>query len=157
MDFVIEKATELGVFAIAPFTSEFSVPRLDENKIAARTARWNKIAFAAVKQCGRTRAPDILPLRDLRSLMAGDWSQTLKLFFWERERAQSLRTVRERTSAPKAVLIVVGPEGGFSEAEAVAAKEHGFERVHVGPRTLRAETAAVSALSLVQFLWGDGS
>lgn len=157
MDFVVEKATELGAHAIAPFACEFSVPRLDEKKAAARMARWTKIALAAVKQCGRTRAPEILPLRDLQALIAADWNETLKLLFWERERAQSLRAVREKSAGTKAVLILIGPEGGFSDAEARAAGTHGFERVHLGPRTLRAETAAVTALGLVQFLWGDGS
>ena len=157
MDFVVEKATELGAHAIAPFSSEFSVPRLDQRKIEARTERWSKIALSAVKQSGRTRAPDILPVRDFQSLAAADWSDTLKLFFWERERAQSLQAVRQRSDQTGAVLVVIGPEGGFSESEADAARTHGFETVHLGPRILRAETAAVTALSLVQFLWGDGS
>jgi 16S rRNA (uracil1498-N3)-methyltransferase len=155
MDFVVEKATELGAHAIVPFTSEFSVPKLDERKFAARAARWEKIALAAVKQCGRTRLPEVLPLRDFEALVSGDWGQSLKLFFWEKEDTQSLRAAREKHGEAKAVLLVVGPEGGFSAAEAALARAHGFEPVHLGPRILRAETAAVAALSLVQSLWGD--
>jgi 16S rRNA (uracil1498-N3)-methyltransferase len=156
MDFVVEKATELGAHAIVPFTSEFSVPKLDERKIATRAARWEKIALAAVKQCGRTRLPEVLPLCHFEALVSGDWDHALKLFFWEKESAQSLRTAREKRGDAKAVLLVVGPEGGFSAAEAALAQAHGFESVHLGPRILRAETAAIAALSLVQFLWGDG-
>jgi 16S rRNA (uracil1498-N3)-methyltransferase len=155
MDFVVEKATELGAQAIVPFTSEFSVPKLDERKITSRTTRWEKIALAAVKQCGRTRLPEVLPLRDFAALVSGDWDGALKLFFWEKESAQSLRAAREKRGEAKAVLLVVGPEGGFSAPEAALAQAHGFESVHLGPRILRAETAAIAALSLVQFLWGD--
>lgn len=155
MDFVVEKATELGAHAIVPFVSAFSVPKLDEKKISTRMARWQKIALAAAKQCGRTRLPELLPLRDFASLASGDWGAAVKLFFWEKERRQSLRAAREKSGAAGAVLLVVGPEGGFSEAEAALALAHGFALVHLGPRILRAETAAVTALSLVQFLWGD--
>lgn len=155
MDFVVEKATELGAHAIAPFSSAFSVPKLDEKKIAARTARWKKITLAAAKQCGRTRLPELLPLRDFAALAGADWGEALKLFFWEKEGRQSLGAAREKRGAVSAVLLVVGPEGGFSAAEAALAQAHGFESVHLGPRVLRAETAAVAALSLAQFLWGD--
>jgi 16S rRNA (uracil1498-N3)-methyltransferase len=156
MDFVVEKATELGAQAIVPCSSEYSVPKLDERKITSRTTRWEKIALAAVKQCGRTRLPEVLPLCHFEALVSGDWDYALKLFFWEKESARSLRTAREKRGDAKAVLLVVGPEGGFSAAEAALAQAHGFESVRLGPRILRAETAAIAALSLVQFLWGDG-
>lgn len=157
MDFVVEKATELGVHTIVPFRSAYSVPQWDENKIAGRITRWNKIALSAVKQCGRTRMPEILPLRDFDALVGADWPDALKLFFWEKETGQSLHTVQRQWRETKAVILAVGPEGGFSESEAVLARAHGFASVHLGRRILRAETAAVTALSLVQFLWGDGS
>ena len=153
----MEKATELGAHVIVPVLSEFSVPNWPERKIAARTARWNKIALSAVKQCGRTRLPEILPLRDFPAFVSDDWSDALKLFFYEKESAQSLRDVREKRAEPKTVVLAVGAEGGFSKPEAMLADTHGFEPVHLGPRILRAETAAITALSLVQFLWGDGA
>jgi 16S rRNA (uracil1498-N3)-methyltransferase len=155
MDFVVEKATELGVHALIPFASAFSVPHLDEKKITARIARWQKIALAAVKQCGRTRLPEILALRDFQAVVRADWHDALKLFFWEKEGGQSLRAVWEKHRAAKAVVLLIGPEGGFSQSEAALAQAHDFDSVHLGPRILRAETAAVTALSLVQFLWGD--
>lgn len=155
MDFVVEKATELGVQAIVPFTSAFSVPKLYDQKIAARTERWRKIALSAIKQCGRTRVPEILPLIEFQALVSGEWPATLKLFFWEKEQRQSLDQAHATHSNAGSLLLAVGPEGGFTAQEAQLAQSHGFEPVKLGPRVLRAETAAVAALSLVQFLWGD--
>jgi 16S rRNA (uracil1498-N3)-methyltransferase len=79
----------------------------------------------------------------------------LKLFFWEKEGQQTLKQVHDSQPDARAVLLVIGPEGGFSVEEADLAQRHGFRSVQLGPRILRAETAAVTALSLVQFLWGD--
>jgi 16S rRNA (uracil1498-N3)-methyltransferase len=153
IDWVVEKATELGVHQIVPFSSSFAVPRLDEKKIAARTARWEKIALSAVKQCGRTSPPEILPLCAFDALL--DRPQTLKLLFWEKEQYQSLYDAHDKHADAKSVLLAVGPEGGFSAQEAQAAAARGFETIGLGRRTLRAETAAVVAVGLVQFLWGD--
>jgi 16S rRNA (uracil1498-N3)-methyltransferase len=155
MDFVVEKATELGVRAILPFTSSFTVPKLDDKKIAKRTERWRKIALSAVKQCGRTHAPEILPLCEFRQMIDGADAHQLKLLFWEKETAQSLRQVHVSNADAAAILIVIGPEGGLSRAEAEVAQARDFHSVHLGRRILRAETAAITALSLVQFLWGD--
>ena len=155
IDWVVEKATELGAHEIVPFTSTFAVPRLDEKKIAARSARWEKIALSAVKQCGRTQPPEISPLCAFDALVGGAWPETLKLFFWEKESKRSLYEIHAKQATAKSVLLAVGPEGGFAAQEVEAAQAHGFETVGLGRRTLRAETAAVTALALVQFLWGD--
>ena len=155
LDFVIEKATELGVNTIAPFSSAYAVPRLDERKIAARQSRWEKIALSAVKQSGRTVVPEVLPVRPFADLVRETRPEAVKLFFWEKEPEQSLRRLRESRGGVSAVLLLIGPEGGFSPDEAELAQAHGFESVWLGRRILRAETAALTALSLVQFLWGD--
>jgi 16S rRNA (uracil1498-N3)-methyltransferase len=155
MDFVVEKATELGVAMILPFTSSFTVPKLDDKKIAKRTERWRKIAVSAAKQCGRNHVPDILSLCSFGQLIKGIAGNQLRLLFWEKETAQSLRQVHGTNPTARAILIAVGPEGGLSDAEAALATTSGFQTVHLGRRILRAETAAISALSLVQFLWGD--
>jgi len=155
MDFVVEKATELGAAKILPFTSNFTVPKLDDKKIATRTERWRKIALSAAKQCGRGHMPEILPLCEFGQVVDNAGAHQLKLLFWEKETAQSLRQVHESNADLSAILIVIGPEGGFSGAEAELAQARDFHRVHLGRRILRAETAAVTALSLVQFLWGD--
>jgi 16S rRNA (uracil1498-N3)-methyltransferase len=155
IDSVIEKATELGVHQIVPFSSSFTVPRLDERKIAARTARWEKIALSAVKQCGRTRRPEISSLCAFDALLDSTRPETLKLIFWEKEQHQSLYDAHDKHADADSVLLVIGSEGGFSAQEAQAASAHGFETIGLGRRTLRAETAAIVALGLVQFLWGD--
>jgi len=155
LDFVVEKATELGAQKIIPFVSNYSVPKLDAQKISKRTERWQKIAVSAAKQCGRTRVPEIAPLCDYQKFVDQPWPETLKLIFWEKETHQSLHQAYEKTRDAKAVLLAIGPEGGFTIAEAEAAKARGFETVWIGRRILRADTAAVTALTLVQFLWGD--
>lgn len=155
MDFVIEKATELGVASIMPFTSSFTVPKLDDKKIANRTERWQKIALSAAKQCGRTQMPVIMPLCEFTQMVDGAGSGQLKLLFWEKETARSLRQIHEAHAHATAILIAIGAEGGLSSAEVQLANARGFHSVHLGRRILRAETAAVTALSLVQFLWGD--
>ena len=155
MDFVVEKATELGVASILPFTSSFAVPKLDAKKIISRTERWQKIALSAAKQCGRTQIPEIMPLCEFTQMVEGADSRQLKLLFWEKETARSLRQVHQANANATAILAAVGPEGGLSSAEAQLATARGFHSVHLGRRILRAETAAVTILSLVQFLWGD--
>jgi len=155
MDFIVEKATELGVQTMIPFVSSYSIPRLDERKTVKRSERWQKIALSAVKQCGRTRMPEISPVFEYRRLVDDAPPQTLKLIFWEKEHQRSLYQIREQRGDVEAVLIVIGPEGGFTAEEAQMAQRQGFEPVELGRRILRAETAAVTAIALVQFLWGD--
>ncbi|MSP40132.1 MAG: 16S rRNA (uracil(1498)-N(3))-methyltransferase [Deltaproteobacteria bacterium] len=155
LDFVVEKATELGVQKIVPFASAFAVPKLDARKIAARTERWQKIALSATKQCGRTRVPEVEPLCSLPELLARSELAALKLFFWEKESERSLRHLHGQFPSAQTMLLTIGPEGGFSADEVELARRCGFEIAHLGRRILRAETAALTALSLVQFLWGD--
>lgn len=155
MDLVVEKATELGVQAFLPFVSSYTVPKLNDRKIETRTGRWQRIAMSAVKQCGRTVVPKILALCELREIVRQPWNDTLKLLFWEREEHLTLKQVYETERDARSILLVIGPEGGFSSEEADDARQHGFESVQLGRRILRAETAAVAALTVVQFLWGD--
>jgi 16S rRNA (uracil1498-N3)-methyltransferase len=145
MDYVVEKATELGVHNIAPFTSRYTVPKFDERKAVQRAERWRKIALSAAKQCGRT----VLPVITERAPGA------VKLLFWEKEAERTLKQIHAKEPQVTSVFVVIGPEGGFSDEEARAANDQGFLKVHLGRRILRAETAAVAAVSLVQYLWGD--
>ena len=154
-DFVVEKATELGVQALVPFVSSYTVPKLNDRKIEARTERWQRIALSATKQCGRTLVPKILTLCEFRELVRRPWTDTLKLLFWEREGQLTLKQVYETDRDARAILLVIGPEGGFSSEEAGKAQQHGFKSVQLGRRILRSETAALASLSVVQFLWGD--
>lgn len=154
MDFVVEKATELGVHAIVPFVSTYTVPKLDQRKVEKRGERWQRIGLAAAKQCGRTRIPEILPLSDFEDLVR-QTSGSLNLLFWEKEAGQTLKQIHATDPDARSILLVIGAEGGFSDQEAGLAQRHGFKPIRLGRRILRAETAAVAATSLVQFLWGD--
>jgi len=154
MDFVVEKATELGVQAIVPFVSTYTVPKLDDRKIAQRGQRWQKITLAAAKQCGRARLPEIFPLCDFAA-MVGLTNDPVKLLFWEKETRQTLRQVHTVEPLARSIFLAVGAEGGFSEPEADLAQKQGFKPIHLGRRILRAETAALTGAALVQFLWGD--
>ena len=132
MDFIVQKATELGVACIRPVLSQNVVVRYDEKKARARVERWQKIAAEAAKQCGRTRIPEVMPIVPLRAAMEGQGAAeyALRLFFYEME---------ER----------------FDEAEAQLAVAHGFSAVTLGRRILRVDTAAIVALALVQYEKGD--
>jgi len=154
-DFVIEKATELGVQTLVPFTSTYTVPKLNDRKIETRTERWQRIALSAAKQSGRTLVPKVLTLCEFGDLMKQPETDTLKLLCWEREGQLTLRQVYDTERNVRAILLVIGPEGGFSFTEADNAQQAGFTSVQLGRRILRSETAAVVALSIVQFLWGD--
>jgi 16S rRNA (uracil1498-N3)-methyltransferase len=155
LDWVIEKATELGVTTIIPFSSNYTVPKLDGDKIQKRSERWRKIAVSAAKQCGRSRIPEVRSLCSFENFVRESWPETLKLIFWENETEQSLRELFQKCRETKSVLLAIGPEGGFSKREVELASAQGFQSVHMGRRILRAETAAIAALAVVQFLWGD--
>ncbi|HJZ84760.1 MAG TPA: 16S rRNA (uracil(1498)-N(3))-methyltransferase [Polyangia bacterium] len=154
MDFIVQKATELGVARIVPVLTERSVIRPGERtRVAARQARWNKIAREAARQCGRADVPAIAPVCPLGAALAAAPTGALRLLFWEQARAVKLRDLLPK-APPAQVVIAVGPEGGFSAAEAAAAQALGFVAVGLGSRTLRAETAALAALAVVGYALG---
>lgn len=155
MDWVVEKATELGVRAIVPFFSSYTIPRLDTKKFALRCARWEKIALNAAKQSGRTRIPEMQGLSGFGELVRWPWPCDLKLLFWEGEHGGTIQRVREERRHLDSILLVIGPEGGFTSEEVTQASDQGFLTIRLGERILRTETAALGALSIVQFLWGD--
>jgi 16S rRNA (uracil1498-N3)-methyltransferase len=155
MDWIIEKATELGVGRILPFVSLFSVPRYSSDKASARMARWSRIAVSAAKQSGRTRVPEICDLVSFEELVRHSPASDLKLIFWERAESSALHELKDRKAPLRSVLLAIGPEGGFSDEEAALASSEGFQSVRLGARILRTETAAVAAVSIVQFLHGD--
>jgi 16S rRNA (uracil1498-N3)-methyltransferase len=155
MDWVVEKAAELGARAIVPLVSMYTVPHLDERKIGKRHARWAKIALSATKQSGRTQTPEILPLMNFEDFVMRDWAGALKLLFWEGELSQGILGIKNDLPEAHSVVVCVGPEGGFAEKEVLEAQRCGFRTVHLGRRMLRTETAAMAALTVVQLLWGD--
>ncbi len=114
MDWVVEKATELGVRSIVPFFSSYTVPRLDRKKIERRGARWKKIALSAAKQSGRTKILEIQMLGDFGDLIRRPWPCELKLLFLEGESTRSIKKSREERKHLDSILLVIGPEGGFT-------------------------------------------
>jgi 16S rRNA (uracil1498-N3)-methyltransferase len=145
MDLVVEKATELGVRRVAPVLARHAVGQ------GVRVERWRRIAVAAAKQCGRTEVPAVDAPVPLGDLVRWPWPG-LRLLAWEGERDVPLAALPATAAA---VVVVVGPEGGFTEAEVADARAHGFTTVTLAPRVLRAETAAIAATALCQHRWGD--
>jgi 16S rRNA (uracil1498-N3)-methyltransferase len=148
MDLVIEKATELGVRRIAPVVSRYAIA---QGAPPDRVARWRRIALAAAKQSGRTSVPIVDAACPLADLVRGAWAG-LRLIAWEGERECLLGALPPPAGA---VVVLVGPEGGFAEDEVAAARAQGFTTISLAPRILRAETAALTAAALCQHRWGD--
>jgi 16S rRNA (uracil1498-N3)-methyltransferase len=150
MDTVIQKATELGVTRIQPVLTERSVVRLDEHRAGRKQEHWRRVAVAAAEQCGRSRVPEVDEPRQLEE--AVPQSTGLATRFLLDPDGASLRALGP-PSSPAGLL--VGPEGGLTEAERRLASDFGFTAVRLGPRILRTETAPLAALALLQYLAGD--
>ena len=154
MDYLIQKATELGVKEIIPFFSSRSVPLLEKSKKLKRHHRWEKIAIEASKQCGRGVVPKIESLQDYSDMLQTDSPDSLRLILWEKEGIK-LKEILERLKEKKKIFFIIGPEGGFSQLEVDEAKKTGFIPVTLGRRILRAETASLCFLSILQYEKGD--
>jgi 16S rRNA (uracil1498-N3)-methyltransferase len=155
MDFVVQKATELGVCRITPVLSEFSVVKLDAARAEKRLQHWVKIAISACEQCGRNTVPDIAmpsPLRDwfAENSAAHDTNETrIALKPGAGRNLYALGATRAQ------LTLLVGPEGGLSDAEYAQSATCGFTAVAMGPRILRTETAAIATIAALQTLYGD--
>ncbi|HEX7061556.1 MAG TPA: 16S rRNA (uracil(1498)-N(3))-methyltransferase [Woeseiaceae bacterium] len=154
MDWVVQKATELGVARLTPVLTEFSVVQLGGERAARRGAHWTKIAQAACEQCGRNRVPVIAaprPLADvLAEVPARDPAGTRILLDPAAPRPLASGGPRDGR-----VELLIGPEGGLSAGEHARAEAAGFAPRSLGPRVLRTETAAIAALAVLQARWGD--
>jgi 16S rRNA (uracil1498-N3)-methyltransferase len=145
MDWLVEKATELGVSSIQPLVAERSVLRLSGDRARKKQAHWQAIAVAACEQCGRNRVPPVREVGDLRWWLSQGMAATpMRLLLSLRPEAQGLR---DAAAGSDAAVFLSGPEGGWSDAEEQAALAAGFRPVTLGARVLRAETAALAALA----------
>jgi 16S rRNA (uracil1498-N3)-methyltransferase len=153
MDELIRPLTELGVTRWIPCRAHRCVPVPDSRRMAARHARWQKIGLEALKQCRRSRPMEIDEPVHFESALELAEPYPLKLLFWENESVLIDHSGAEMR--PNGVFIMIGPEGGFEFEEVEKARAGGFKTVGLGPRILRAETATLTAATLVQFLWGD--
>ncbi|HTV52935.1 MAG TPA: 16S rRNA (uracil(1498)-N(3))-methyltransferase [Steroidobacteraceae bacterium] len=151
MDLVVQKATELGVARIAPVITERSVVRLDARQAEKRLRHWQAIAIAACEQCGRNRLPQIAAPQPLAALLGEPAGSIRRLVL---SPAATLR-VRDVRPADSPLQLLIGPEGGLSDAEHAAALAAGFRALQLGPRILRTETAALAALAALQQAHGD--
>ena len=150
MDFAVQKAVELGVGAVTPLITERVVVQLKDDRREQKRAHWQRVAQSAAEQCGRDRVP---PVADPVEL--GKWlplREGLRLFL-DPHAENTLRDISPAND--KRVVLLAGPEGGFSDRERSMAVCAGFCPVRLGPRILRAETAALAALAAMQTLWGD--
>ncbi len=149
MDFIVQKATELGVARIVPVLSQRSVVRLSDRQSESKAAHWRAVAVSACEQCGRNRLPDIAAPRQLIDHL-GESATGLKLVLQPDPQRQAAAL-----NLGASVQIAVGPEGGFSPEELEAFRISGFSHIALGPRVLRAETAAIAAVAWLQTRFGD--
>lgn len=145
MDWLVEKATELGVAEIRPLLTERSVLRLAGERAERKRAHWQAIAVAAAEQCGRTRVPLLHPVRELGA--ADALPADARGWLLSLEAGAAPAAAWRRAGGPQ--LLLSGPEGGLSPAELARARDAGLQPLSLGPRVLRAETAPLAALALL--------
>lgn len=157
MDFVVQKATELGVGCIVPVLSQRSVVRLDNSQAAAKLLHWQAVAVSACEQCGRNRLPEIRaaqPLLNVLGALPTSAADSLRLVLEPDEAAPV--PPKSTSGAPvNAVEFAIGPEGGFAPEELEAFRLCAFTPIGLGPRILRTETAAIAGLVMLQARFGD--
>ena len=152
-DWALQKATEVGVGSIVPLYSErvdFSIP---EDRLSRRIQHWQQVAVSASEQSGRVRVPSVAT-----PLLLANWVETVSADEkWVLHCAdmQSNTVLSRATRVPESAALLIGPEGGLTEAEVSAAAGHGFTPLQLGPRVLRTETAPVVALTVLAIQWGE--
>ncbi len=152
MDWVIQKATELGVAEIQPLATERSVARLSPERAGRRTEHWQQVAISACEQCGRNVLPVIHAPMDIMAWLQQMRSCDSSKFILLPQGSISLHTQKRPEDM---AILLIGAEGGFSQAESESALLAGFIPVRLGARILRTETAAIAGLAALQTLWGD--
>lgn len=156
MELLIQKCTELGVRVFTPFYSERTQQKKKELlKIEQKYDRWQRIVEEACKQCGTPWAMSIGPLRSFEEMVTCDTTDTEKILFWEEQQPQhslhTLPSLKKRSD----LQLVFGPEGGFPQKEVDLAKANGYQILSLGTRILKAETANIAAVSIVQHTLGN--
>jgi 16S rRNA (uracil1498-N3)-methyltransferase len=148
---VVRQATEMGMQRLIPFVSAYS-EKVSPERAKRRLARWQRLAQESLKSCQRLYLPEISPVQDFPAILQGP--EEVKFLCYEVERGGGLQSHLNR-SRPAGVRIIIGPEGGFTPVEVDKARDAGFQVVSLGPRRLRVETAALAALAILQYAWGD--
>ena len=153
MDYIIEKATELGVSRIMPVMTARTVPDWNEEKKAKAAARWRKISLEAAKQCGRLDIPDIAPVMDFKKAFSAAMDG-LKLIAALADEAIKLKDALKSCSVG-GIVIAVGPEGDFTSEEIELAAKAGFKTVSLGPRVLKSDTAGLAVLAIINYEYAN--
>ena len=154
MDWIIEKAVELGVAAIQPLAARRSVVRLSGERAEKRQAHWQGVIVAASEQCGRNRLAELAPLAGVDAWLAAPASPPQPTILLSPRAEQSL-AAWAGASGPQALRLMIGPEGGFSAEEEAAAVAAGAIALSIGARVLRTETAGLAVVSTLNALWGQ--
>ncbi len=154
MDYIVQKAVELGVSEIVPLALDRCVVRYEGKKQQDRVARWQNIAAEAAKQCRRSAIPEVRDIISLRELLTELPPDTAAIMLYEAENKQGLKDML-RSGAAREYLLLIGPEGGFTAQEADLCRDCGVSSATMGPRILRTETAAAAALAVLMYEHGD--
>lgn len=153
METVVQKAVELGAFAIVPVSSARCVMKLDERRGVQKVARWNAISEAAAKQSKRLIIPEVKPVMRFKDALKMAQDIDVKLIPYERQDGMAgTRKILNAITPGQSVAVIIGPEGGFDDAEVKEAQESGFEPITLGKRILRTETAGMTTLSILMYL-----
>lgn len=152
MDWILQKATELGVHRIVPLVTERTEVKLDEERAERRVAHWRDVIASACEQSGRTQLPDIEAPRKLAAWASSLPDDGAARYALLPDGDTSLRDIDTNV---RAAILVVGPEGGFSDHDEAALRQSGFKGLRLGPRVLRTETAGLAAIAALQAVVGD--
>jgi len=156
LDYILQKATELGVNDVVFFYSERTVVKLNTDNLGKKMIRWQEIIKSASRQCGRAFLPDLKPPISFEDFVKGATNKnTLPLILWEREEKHTIKDLLKSVHPVPHVIVVVGPEGGFTDDEIHFAKRYDFRLLSIGRRVLRSDTASIALLSILQYEWGD--
>ncbi|MFT5709422.1 MAG: 16S rRNA (uracil1498-N3)-methyltransferase [Halioglobus sp.] len=151
MDWIIQKATELGVSRVSPLLTQRTEVKLKGDRADKKIQHWRQIAIAACEQCGRNQLPHIELLQDLPGWLAATKDETKLVLHHRALRAEP----KNEEQKPTQVSLLIGPEGGLSDMEIGLAEQAQFQALRLGPRVMRTETAPLAAIAILQSQWGD--
>lgn len=155
MDSIVRQVTELGIHALIPVMTEWSVPQPKPERWAEKERRWKTISWESLKQCGRSQTPHLASPTSFEALVRASEPYTYKIIFHDSHPGSASALPPEEAEGPGKVIALIGPEGGFSPDEVEMALGAGFRCVSLGPRILKADTAVVAACAILQYLFGD--
>ncbi len=155
IDHLVRQLTELGMTQFIPYIAERSIARPDTGRLAKRMERWEKIAKESVKQCRRSIIPEIGPAMSFEELLSFGKTCNTRILFWENSKTPIHISSNKPDTTENRIILILGPEGGFSDREIEKVRQSDFSIASLGPRILKTETAPIAACTIIQFLFGD--